>query len=47
LKKDYDIAVDKKKIMLPDSIKVAGTQKVDIKLNEGVVAKLTVMVTTL
>lgn len=47
LKKDYNIAVDKKKIMLPDSIKVAGVTKVDIKLNEGVVAKLSVKVTTI
>ena len=47
LKKDYDIVVDKKKIMLSESIKVAGVTKVDIKLNEGVVAKLSVMVTTL
>ena len=45
LKKDFDIVVDKKKILLADSIKVAGTQTVEIKLNEGVVAKLTVMVT--
>ena len=36
--------VDKKKIMLADSIKIAGTQTVEIKLNEGVIAKLTVMV---
>ena len=47
LKKDYDIVVDKKKILLPESIKVAGTQTIDIKLNEGVVAKLKVKVTTL
>ena len=44
LKKDFDIVVDKKKIMLADSIKIAGTQTVEIKLNEGVIAKLTVMV---
>lgn len=47
LKKEYDIVVDKKKIVLPEGIKVAGTTKVDIKLNEGVVAKLAVKVTTL
>ena len=46
LKKEYDISIDKKKIMLPEGIKVAGTQKVDIKLNEGVVAKLTIVVKT-
>lgn len=47
LKKDYNIVVDKKKILLPEGIKVAGTTKVDIKLNEGVVAKLNIKVTTL
>ena len=47
LKKDYEIVVDKKKILLPESIKVAGTQTIDIKLNEGVVAKLKIKVTTL
>ncbi len=46
LKKEYNIMVDKKKILLSESIKVAGTIKVDIKLNEGVMAKLSVMVTT-
>lgn len=46
LKKEYDIRIDKKKIMLPEGIKIAGTQKVDIKLNEGVVAKLTIVVKT-
>lgn len=45
LKKDFGIAVDKKKILLQESIKVAGTTKVDIKLNEGVVASVQVMVT--
>lgn len=47
LKKDYHITVDKKKIVLPDGIKVAGTTKVDIKLNEGVVATLKIIVKTL
>ena len=47
LKKDYNITVDKKKIMLPESIKVAGVTKVDIKLNEGVVARLDVKVTAI
>ena len=47
LKKEHDIVVDKKKIMLVESIKVAGVTKVEIKLNEGVIAKLSVMVTTL
>ena len=44
LKKDYDIVVDKKKIMLSESIKVAGIQTIDIKLSEGVIAKLKVKV---
>lgn len=47
LKKDYHIVVDKKKVVLPDGIKVAGATKVDIKLNEGVVATLKIMVKTL
>jgi len=44
LKKDFGIEVDKKKVMLQESIKVAGITKVDIKLNEGVVASVQVMV---
>lgn len=44
LKKDFNITVDKKKVLLAESIKVAGVTKVDIKLNEGVMAKVTVMV---
>lgn len=47
LKKDYDIVVDKKKILLPEGIKVAGTTKVEIKLNEGVVAELKIKVITI
>lgn len=44
LKKDYNIEVDKKKIMLKDAIKVAGTTRVEIKLFEGVVGSVLVMV---
>lgn len=44
LKKDFNINVDKKKVLLNESIKVAGATKVDIKLNEGVMAKVTVMI---
>lgn len=44
LKKDFGIEVDKKKVMLQESIKVAGATKVDIKLNEGVMASVQVMV---
>ncbi len=44
LKKDYNIEVNKKKILLSETIKTAGVTKVDIKLNEGVMASLQVMV---
>lgn len=44
LKRDFNIIVDKKKVLLSESIKVAGVSKVDIKLNGGVMAKVTVMV---
>lgn len=44
LKKDFNIDVDKKKVMLSETIKVAGTTRVEIKLNEGVVASVLVMV---
>ena len=47
MKKDFNISVDKKKIILPESIKTAGVTKVDIKLNEGVIAKLSVKVNTI
>ena len=44
LKKDFNIDVDKKKVLLSETIKVAGSTKVDIKLNEGVIATVQVMV---
>ena len=44
LKKDFNIDVDKKKVLLSETIKVAGCSKVDIKLNEGVMASVQVMV---
>lgn len=44
LKKDFNITVDKKKILLAESIKNAGVTNVEIKLNEGVMAKVKVMV---
>jgi large subunit ribosomal protein L9 len=44
LKKDFDITVDKKKILLSESIKNAGITNVEIKLNEGVMAKVKVMI---
>ena len=44
LKKEHNIDVDKKKIILEDSIKEAGVTRVNIKLNEGVMAELKVLV---
>ena len=44
LKKDFGIEVDKKKILLAESIKVSGVTRVDLKLNEGVMANVAVMV---
>ena len=40
LKKDYQIEVDKKKIMIKETIKTLGSFNIDIKLFEGVNAKL-------
>lgn len=44
LKKDFNIEIDKKKVMLKETIKVAGVTKVDIKLYEGVVASVNVQI---
>lgn len=44
LKKDYNINIDKKKIILSESIKTAGTSRVEIKLYEGVITSVLVMV---
>lgn len=44
LKKDFGIEVDKKKIMLKETIKVAGTTRVEVKLFEGVLGSVLVMV---
>ena len=44
LKKQYNIEVDKKKIVLSETIKVVGTFLADSKLYEGVSAKLAVAV---
>ncbi len=44
LKKEYDIDVDKKKILLSDNIKNIGRFSVEIKLYEGISAKLIVSV---
>lgn len=40
LKNEYKIEIDKKKVALPETIKNIGTYTVDIKLYEGIVAKL-------
>lgn len=44
LEKQHNIKVDKKKINLKETIKTLGTQTVEIKLFEGVTAKLKVAV---
>lgn len=44
LKSEYKIDVDKKKIVLKEAIKQAGTTRVEIRLYEGVVASVLVMV---
>lgn len=44
LKSQYNIEVDKKKINIEETIKVLGTFLADIKLYEGVNAKLTIAV---
>ena len=40
LKKEYDIEIDKKRIDVKETIKTLGRFSVDIKLYEGVIAKL-------
>ena len=40
LKNEHKIEIDKKKVALPETIKNIGTYTVDIKLYEGIVAKL-------
>ena len=44
LKSQYNIEIDKKKIVLQDTIKNVGTFNVEIKLFEGVIGKLKVNV---
>ena len=45
-KKEYNINVDKKKILLNETIKNVGITKVDLKLNEGVMATVSIMIVT-
>lgn len=40
LKKQYNIEIDKKKILLKDSIKEIGVFNIEIKLYEGIIGKL-------
>ena len=47
LKNTYKIDVDKKKVMLKENIKNLGRYNIDIKLYEGVIAKLAVNVEAL
>ena len=44
LSKQYNIEIDKKKIMLQETIKVLGTFVVDVKLYEGIIGKLKIQV---
>lgn len=44
LKSQYNIEIDKKKIVLQDTIKNVGTFNVDVKLFEGVIGKLKIQV---
>lgn len=44
LKKQFNLAIDKKKISLPDGIKTVGTHKVDIKLYSGISGSLNVKI---
>lgn len=46
LKKQYNINVDKKKILLDETIKSVGVTKVNLKLNEGIMATVSVMILT-
>ena len=46
LKKEYNINVDKKKILLNETIKNVGVTKVELKLNEGVMATVSIMIAT-
>lgn len=45
LKNEYKIEIDKKKIVLSETIKNIGTHTVDIKLYEGIIAELKLHIT--
>ena len=40
LKKEYKIDIDKKKVLLSETIKTIGVHNIEIKLYEGIIAKL-------
>ena len=44
IKKDFNIPIDKKMINLPEAIKTLGTTEVEIRLYQGVIAKVKVKV---
>ena len=44
LKKQFNIDIDKKKIILKDTIKTIGVTNVELKLDEGVISKLKVQI---
>ena len=44
LKKQYSIEIDKKKILLKDSIKEIGVFNIEIKLYEGIIGKLKIQI---
>ena len=46
LKKQYNIDVDKRKILLKDNIKLAGVYEVEVKLHKDVTAKVKVNIKT-
>lgn len=43
LKKQFDVVIDKRKIVMSD-VKAFGSYEAEVKLNQGVTAKITVMV---
>ena len=45
VRKQWDIDIDKKKIVLPDPIKTLGTHQVPLRLHKEVTATLNVVVT--
>ncbi len=44
IKQQFNLAIDKKKIVLPDGIKTVGTHKIEVKLHAGISGTITVNV---